>query len=82
MLSCRTDPAVTRYPDMDPENPEWLTTKQVALLLQVSEKKLKTDRAGEKGLPYVRLGGTTIRYRRSDVERHLELATIHPRNAT
>lgn len=62
---------------MDSTVPEWLTTEQVAALLQVSEQKLKKDRLAKVGLPFTRLG-RTIRYRRSEVDRFLELSTVSP----
>lgn len=47
----------------------WLTTKQVASLLQISERCLYTL-AKDGALPRVTLpGGRGLRYRRSDVER-------------
>lgn len=61
-----------------PNQPEWLTTEQVAGLIQVSVQKLKNDRVAGRGLPFAKLG-STVRYRRSEVDRYLELVTTYPR---
>jgi excisionase family DNA binding protein len=63
---------------MSGSSSEWLTTDEVAHLLQISVQKLKSDRAKRTGLPFTQLG-RSIRYRRTEVERYLELATIRPR---
>ncbi len=55
----------------DTDEPLWLTTKQVARLLQVSERTLH-DIAKAGDLPRVKLGARGLRYRRSDVEKFAE----------
>ena len=57
--------------------PEFLDTRQVAELLGISEIKLKKDRAAGKGLPFAKLGGRVL-YRRTEIERYLELVTVRP----
>lgn len=50
---------------MTQELPEMLTRQQVADMIGVGRNRL--DRTGYPGPVFVRIGGRTIRYRRSDV---------------
>jgi excisionase family DNA binding protein len=54
---------------------EFLTTEQVARWLQVSEASLTQDRRRKRGIPYVKIGGRRIRYRRQDVLDFIETNT-------
>lgn len=62
----------------DDPSPEWLTTEQVAKLLQVTDRKLKSDRAAGRGLPFVRFSAGVIRYSAAAVRDYLELLTVRP----
>ena len=53
------------------DEPLWLTTKQTAKLLQISERTLY-DVAVRGGLSRVKIGPRALRYRRSDVLRFAE----------
>lgn len=58
-------------PNEDQPNLLWLTTRQVAAMLQVSERCLyEIARKGD--LPRVSLGARGIRYRASDVRKFAE----------
>ena len=52
--------------------PLWLTTKQVAAMLQVSERTLY-EITKDGALPRVKLGARGLRYRCSDVEKFASL---------
>lgn len=62
---------MTTTPASDEPEPLWLTTKQVARLLQVSERTLH-DIAKDGALPRVKLGARGLRYRVSDVKKFAE----------
>jgi hypothetical protein len=50
---------------------ELLTTEQVAARTGLSVSKLLKDRKRRRGLPFLRLGNRTVRYRTVDVELYL-----------
>lgn len=58
---------------------EYLTTKEVAKLLQVSVDKLVADRKYDRGIPYVRIG-SCVRYYKGYVEQYLKDNTVTPNN--
>lgn len=57
---------------------ELLTTRQVAERLAVTPETLKGYR--EAGLPFLRLPGGTLRYRRADLDRWLTEQFRRPRS--
>jgi excisionase family DNA binding protein len=61
-----------------PPAADYLTTEQVAELLQVSVIKLAQDRMRGRGLPYFRLG-RTVRYARAEIESYLAAHGVLPR---
>jgi hypothetical protein len=54
-------------PEAPASNPEYLTPKQLAELLQVSEKNLGDMRAAGRGPKFFKVG-RLVRYRRDDIE--------------
>ena len=60
---------------MQPADPDILTTKQVAQLLQVSPKTVR-----DLPIPCAPIGSRTMRYLRKDVMEYLE-KLAHPRPA-
>lgn len=66
---------------MQPAN-ELLTTKEAATFLKVSRQYLEIDRCrhNQSGtppkVPFLRILGRTIRYRRSDLEKLLEASLV------
>ena len=62
--------------DIDPL--ELLTTKQAARRSGLSEWTLLKMRKEHRGLPYLKLGGHTVRYRTADVDAYLrENLVVH-----
>lgn len=55
--------------------PILLTQAQLAQYTGVSEKTLERDRFLRRGIPYVKVG-RLVRYRITDVERHLAANTV------
>ena len=51
---------------------EWLTTRQLAAELAITERTLERYRALGLGPPYARLNGRLIRYAREDVRRWIK----------
>lgn len=66
---------------MQPDN-DLLTTKEAATFLKVSRQYLEIDRCrhNQSGVspkvPFLRILGRTIRYRRSDLEKILEASRV------
>lgn len=66
---------------MQPDN-DLLTTKEAATFLKVSRQYLEIDRCrhNQSGVPpkvpFLRILGRTIRYRRSDLEKLLEASRV------
>lgn len=63
---------------MSDDAKEFLSTAETARFLGVTPSKLEHDRAAGTGLPYLKLG-RAVRYRRSAIERYLELITVSAR---
>lgn len=61
-----------------PPEAEYLTTEQVAKLLQVSPLKLAQDRVYGRGIPYFRLG-RTVRYARAEIQAYLAAHRVAPK---
>lgn len=64
---------------LDPE--AMLTTREVSKLMRISTRALETDRARGLGLPYHRLPGGGVRYRRRDVIDYMLGCRVEPRDA-
>jgi putative molybdopterin biosynthesis protein len=56
--------------------PSYLTQREAADLLRVSERQISRDRASGR-LPFLKLGGN-VRFRREHVEAMLSPATVQP----
>lgn len=54
---------------------QFLTPKQVAELLQLSERTLANQRCCGRGIPYIKLG-RSIRYRISDIQELLSKQSV------
>ena len=52
-----------------------LTTSEAASVLSVSKAFLERDRWAGATVPFVRIGGRTIRYNREDLERYIQERT-------
>lgn len=57
---------------------EWMTTEELAALVDVSPSTLANQRSKGEGLPYVRLPGRRIRYSRTAVQEWLKANTVTP----
>jgi hypothetical protein len=57
---------------------EIMSESEVATLIKVSPDKLKMDRHRGIGIPYLKLGVKSVRYRRSDVEQYLREQRVVP----
>lgn len=56
-----------------------LTTVQAAEVLNLEPKTLENDRAtGQLGLPFVKLGGQTVRYRAADLAECIDARVVRP----
>ena len=53
------------------DGPRETTPEEVAGILRCSVKKLANDRSGEGAIPFVRVSGRMIRYRRDVLNRYL-----------
>ena len=62
--------------DIDPL--ELLTTKQAARRSGLSEWTLLKMRKEHRGLPYLKIGGHTVRYRTADVDAYLREHLVVP----
>ncbi len=65
--------------DIDPL--ELLTTKQAARRSGLSEWTLLKMRKEHRGIPYVKIGGHTVRYRTADVDAYLREHLVVPGEA-
>jgi excisionase family DNA binding protein len=57
---------------------ELLTTEQAAARTGLSVNTLMKHRKQNRGMPFLRIGGRTVRYRTADVEAYLIAQTVHP----
>lgn len=55
-----------------------LTTDELAARWGRSPRSLANDRSAGRGIRYIRLGGGTIRYYLSDIEKYEAACTVEP----
>lgn len=74
----RTSPDITRSGD-----PEFLTTQDLARLMQVDPSSVRRWRTAVpmQGPPFIRLSSRVVKYRRDDVERWLAGRRVDPEAA-
>jgi len=53
-------------------NEAYLLPKEVSEITQISESELSRRRQKRDGIPYIKLGHKTIRYKRSDVDAFMD----------
>ena len=58
-------------------NTQWLTEKQVALLLGISISKLRSDRHKCRGISYHKVG-RAVRYSMCDVQAYMYAHRVNP----
>lgn len=56
---------------------KYLTPKQVAEMLQITERTLANQRCEGRGIPFIKVE-RAVRYRRSDIEVYLDLRIVKP----
>lgn len=61
---------------------EYLTTAQVSKLTGIKEETLRRHRCDRRGIPFYKLAGTVVRYRRSDVEAFIESSRVETAEAS
>ena len=55
---------------------EFLTPKQVATMLQLTEQTLANQRSEGRGLPFIKIE-RAVRYRRVDIEHYFQSQTVN-----
>jgi len=58
-------------------NPMWLTEKEVSTITSLALSTLRTWRHINKGMPFYKVGGKAIRYKRSEVLSYIESCRIN-----